>query len=49
MQQECVGDVLEPSLASSLSMAIGSSLRLAEVITRARTRGSAKSRCCSGA
>ena len=39
----------EPRKASSLSMAIGSSLRLALVITSARTRGSAKSKCCKGA
>ena len=35
--------------ASSLSMAIGSSLRFAEVITSASSRPSANSRCCRGA
>ena len=40
---------LSRSCASSLSIAIGSSLRLAEVITRACTRGSANSKCWSGA
>ncbi len=35
--------------ASPLSIAIGSSLRFALVITSARTRESAKSKCCNGA
>ncbi len=49
VHQKCIGDVLEPRMASSLSIAMGSSLRLALVITRALTRGSAKSKCCKGA
>ena len=49
VHQEGIGNVPEPRKASSLSIAMGSSLRLALVITRARTRASAKSRCCNGA